>query len=771
MHLKRFNEFVRELRDDRSLKASVNAVEVVRRFQGTWYRDDGAAITDERLIRNLKLTCELNAPWRRQNATSAFFPVSSLDAVVVAVFQRSPTRATRERVQEQILACLKRCSDSYRARHDELTELLNRPAFDAILVERLRQFRITVPIPSGAQEEDAPLFTSIILLTLDIDFFKRVNDSYGHSYGDLVLRSFAIRLERASELLEQDDRYDISAWCARPSGEEFAVLLAGNITPNAELEIAERLHAAMVSRPLPDDAELSAMVGDPRLSEITLPPLTERNITPSIGLSSRHSGITPADPATATERLKVEADLALYRAKALGRNRCVRFSDIVHKHGQVIQHHVDVDVVAIDLGEQVGVSLGQEFLVFHPDFIGSKPFLFGDGRTERKLGDYPRVPYGRLEVFDVQLEISFSYVAEKRGTAQFPVGARVEAVPVGSIAHLISKDWWQWKGLNKLAPGREDVERELKKVEPWDTVGVACFRLANQEKLLSSRGAGLVNRVYASLYSELRERFRKELIAQVASETFALVIKDNLVEIKDRLIAASIAVEEKYESLPAIAIGSFIQQVIQSANESAGGNADLVMTHGLKFAMAALELAARQQATFVDFDLKTPGALLSILRINKEYEMLEDFYNLFRGIELHNGEMESEMALAAFTRRQYSKALEAMELAIELQPELRRHKMVKGICLVAAGEARAAADVFAMVPPVKGDPDIYNVARTVAKYAKFQSDPTTSDRAELIRSLTEVQASRSLRLLNVKQFDVFMALARVRNRTAELAEG
>ena len=399
-------------------------------------------------------------------------------------------------------------------------------------------------------------YGSIILLILDIDFFKRVNDNYGHSYGDVVLKAFFIRLEASCESILND--YEAELYCARPSGEEFSVLAAGNIGSDDELAIAERLREAIALAPLPGEYELGVMSDDARLRGVELPPITERQITPSIGLASRHSAASSEAAEVIAERMKVEADLSLYRAKALGRNRCVRFCDIVQRHGQVLQHHADVDVVAIDLGHQVGVYVGQEFLVFHPDFVGLRPFMVGDGRSERKLGSYPRVPHGRLEVFDVQPEISFSYVAEKRGIDRFPVGALLEAVPVGSIAHLVHKDWWRWRDLHALTPSEEEVERELLKVEPWDTASVASVRLGNEQALLESRGAGLLNRIYATLYIELRDSFKKEMVAQTGAETFSVILRDDPNNMEGRLSKTFEKVEEQYDLLPLISAGVFL---------------------------------------------------------------------------------------------------------------------------------------------------------------------------------------------------------------------
>ena len=127
---------------------------------------------------------------------------------------------------------------------------------------------------------------SAVLVTLDIDHFKQVNDTFGHPSGDVVLRTVSSRLEaklRTEDLL------------GRLGGEEFGILLANAETHQAA-QVAERLRCALQDAPF-------------ELKE----PL---RVTASFGIS-----------AIAADRLSPElwlasADEALYSAKRDGRNRC-----------------------------------------------------------------------------------------------------------------------------------------------------------------------------------------------------------------------------------------------------------------------------------------------------------------------------------------------------------------------------------------------------------------------------------------------------------------
>lgn len=161
------------------------------------------------------------------------------------------------------------------ATHDALTGLLNRREFDRILVE---------------EHERAKRFgRSYAIVTLDLDHFKKVNDTYGHPAGDLVLKTVA---KRIGQQLRSIDRF------ARIGGEEFAIVLTEVDFVTAS-EVAKRI-VEMVSR-MPVQLENG----------------TKLPITVSAGSASMPKNA--ADPA-ALVRI---SDKALYEAKQRGRNRSV----------------------------------------------------------------------------------------------------------------------------------------------------------------------------------------------------------------------------------------------------------------------------------------------------------------------------------------------------------------------------------------------------------------------------------------------------------------
>lgn len=126
------------------------------------------------------------------------------------------------------------------------------------------------------------------LIVLDLDHFKRVNDSHGHAAGDKVL---AATIDACLSTLRSTDAI------GRLGGEEFGVLLR-RTHPTGALEVAEKLRRA-VSR-------LSIDIGARRIA-----------VTASFGAATAVSGAGDYDT------LMASADAALYRAKAAGRNRCL----------------------------------------------------------------------------------------------------------------------------------------------------------------------------------------------------------------------------------------------------------------------------------------------------------------------------------------------------------------------------------------------------------------------------------------------------------------
>ncbi len=178
-------------------------------------------------------------------------------------------------------AQLKKKSDEieYESLHDNLTGLYNRRAYDLRITETLANLeRYNVPAS---------------LMICDIDYFKKINDTYGHKVGDLALKKLASLLQ---------ERLRVNDFIARYGGEEFAIIL-----PHTDLNSA--IHAGEGTRSYIDKF-LFSYKGD------KIP------LTISVGISSFRKG---DDCNSAFER----ADNALYLAKESGRNQVKSEKDVL----------------------------------------------------------------------------------------------------------------------------------------------------------------------------------------------------------------------------------------------------------------------------------------------------------------------------------------------------------------------------------------------------------------------------------------------------------
>ena len=169
---------------------------------------------------------------------------------------------TRQKLKEEFL--------NERAELDQLTQLKNRYGINKYISKKLK-------------EE-----TSFYVGILDIDFFKKVNDTYGHDAGDFILKQIALRLK----ILEG---YGVVS--ARWGGEEFIVISENNMTKDNFYEVLDTLRKNI-------EQSNFKLKGN------------QINITVSIGISKYNKQVNIA-------KVLKKADENLYQAKSSGRNKVV----------------------------------------------------------------------------------------------------------------------------------------------------------------------------------------------------------------------------------------------------------------------------------------------------------------------------------------------------------------------------------------------------------------------------------------------------------------
>ncbi len=241
-------------------------------------------------------------------STACAFPVQ-IGEEVVAVFEFFSERALQPNqsllsLLPQVGLHLGRAIERQRAEdrlihdasHDPLTGLPNRSLF----LERLNQ-----SIAHARRKIDA----QFAVLFIDLDRFKVVNDSLGHLAGDRLITQVAGRLtgalRREDMVARPDAALPDSSTLARLGGDEFTILLTDINDPSDAVRVANRVEDAL-RQPFAIDGQ-------------------EVYTSASIGIASSASGYESADA------ILRDADLAMYRAKALGKARWELFDREMHQ--------------------------------------------------------------------------------------------------------------------------------------------------------------------------------------------------------------------------------------------------------------------------------------------------------------------------------------------------------------------------------------------------------------------------------------------------------
>jgi len=210
----------------------------------------------------------------------------------------------------------------YIAYHDVLTGLPNRESFNEYLASFL----------SLAKRNG----TSLAVLLVDLDRFKRINDTLGHEYGDKLLKLVATKLQQCIRQSDVPARLDCIAVnegnLARFGGDEFIILLN---------QLSNLNDAAVVAKRIIDELSKPLMLDD-----------FEVVVTPSIGIS-----VFPDDADSPVNLLKF-ADIAMYKAKDNGRHTYNFYSDSFDMSS--------MDRLSLEEDMRQALILGQFELYFQP---------------------------------------------------------------------------------------------------------------------------------------------------------------------------------------------------------------------------------------------------------------------------------------------------------------------------------------------------------------------------------------------------------------------
>jgi len=173
----------------------------------------------------------------------------------------------------------------YQVQHDPLTDVFNRGYFVKVLADHV---------------QNASHQHGFSVAVIDLDFFKRINDGYGHAAGDEALKAFANICQHALRAEGQ---------LGRIGGEEFAIVLPG-LDENAAARVLERMRQQVASTPILFHGHAI-------------------QLTVSIGVAGYRTGDN-------VDGVLYRADNALYRAKATGRNRIIKYQELVPPDGAIL---------------------------------------------------------------------------------------------------------------------------------------------------------------------------------------------------------------------------------------------------------------------------------------------------------------------------------------------------------------------------------------------------------------------------------------------------
>lgn len=631
---------------------------------------------------------------RATSSPEVWYYLKVTECAVCLTFKTPPKLDTQRRYRKVVEKAQDAATNAYKVSHNQLTLLLARSEFRLRLCKSVEE---NGPADETSPEgQDGAVQKMVAILALDIDHFKQVNDTWGHLYGDQVLKAFGRRLETAARRVKATAPRDTVIELGHPSGEEFLIAISSTATREQFSDWANEFRKSISDTALPSDEEWQWLSTIDSLTKLIPPSLHERLVTASIGLAFLGSKALNDATGDIVSSLLDRADTALYRAKAAGRNQVIAYDEILASHGRVLEFESANGVAALDIGSNVGVAIGQEFNVYSPLFSGRTKFSVSDGRSKRTLGIYPRVRAARIVVFDSQPEISFAYVATQPETsAAIEAGSYLEAIPAGSIGHLLPSS-----SKYSVAAGQVVLSNTISEVNSYlaeasnSSLGpyAVVLKFSREVEFLRKFGSVALNASLAQLYREARTTFHLAVHVELIDRGAICVVgqDDNykeeiLKEFTDRLAS----------DLPdlGLLVGVFTESDrLESKKE---GQDELNSANALDFArFAASDTGRKDDEKVRNFNYSVANNILQSLKESRALDTAEADCEKLLALGLSSGSIFNNAGLIASALGKTQKAMNFYAEAISKHPSGLIFKSNFGTAAYKLGEIDAGLKVL-----------------------------------------------------------------------------
>lgn len=663
MKLERLRILSKEVATEFSADISNHAIYYFHKNQ--WNLLDGPCI-EEGVFSRLEAAKGESIAYHVAADKTAWFECNDVQCTIALSFNSSPRIVKRKSARARLTQAIQRANNAYRVAHNPLTFLLARDEF---------RFRLTQHLDAIAAEKEPASTTgafekNLAVLALDIDHFKQINDTYGHIYGDQVLKVFARRLEHVARRLNESTEGKCEILLGHPSGEEFTIMIRGTLTQEQIVEYANQFRSSICDQPLPSDEDWVWLSEVGNLASIVPPPVHERSVSTSIGATFMQSVASKDLTEDRVTRLLEQADTALYRAKAAGRNQVIAFDSIMSSCGRVLEHDATTRVVAIDIGKNVGVTFGQEFKVFTDGFTGKKKFILRDSRTARTLGTYPRVELTRITAFDVQPELSFCFISNAAEiNIDIASGSHLEAIPIGSIGQILPHAARYFANsvsgtkVGDISTLHEFIKSDTKASKKYFA---AVFRFTKSDDYLKQYGVAALNSALTRLFRAISSEYSVATAVGVLDTASVCVVGRSHVYNETRLDAFTAKLAEEFAELGLVA-GIFSEQDIEK--KPAGSNSKLDISHAIEFArFAASDNAIITPGKPTHFNHQIASAILSRQREAQSFQSAAADFDKLLSLGVSNTNILNLGGLINSALGNTQRAFEHFRSAADLDP-------------------------------------------------------------------------------------------------------